>query len=246
MFTKHAHGLCCKDNAQELFDSGVGWSNSSAACRELCAQREHCAFASHAQGRHYASCRLCSGCDALRSHLPYVSWRKSELIHHDPLLLHAYSLGAFSSETQQAEQRSLLRSLANARLLLVGDSTVRYQWMHLVRTALEVPRDTPLADHPRLQSLLKLSPGRGKMPGANQSDRGGSGDHFWNQPLWMVVTTLNITLAYVRQTSYDFRWLQGGPAALARCDLMPVDRMKEGVWHSRKILNDDLLVIQND
>ena len=30
------------------------------------------------------------------------------------------------------------------------------------------------------------------------------------------------TFAYLRQISYDFRWLKGGAAALAHCDLLPV------------------------
>ena len=143
----------------------------------------------------------------------------------------ATSLGAFETAKQAATLAQQVSGLAGRRLLFVGDSSVRYQFMHLVRAALEVPRHMTLGDGLVFRSSrgrLHVSKGRGRPPGANQSDRGGKGDSFWNVPNWMVVTTmLNLTLAYVRQSDRDFRFMNGGRQFWNRsCDLLQLPLMR--------------------
>ena len=246
-FVEYSLGQCCKSSEHELFYSGVGWSNSTTACRTLCIQHRACAFFSIAAGT--AACRLCRICTAtlsLKSRSEYQIWRRihnlekgpAHLELDDPLRI-AASLGEFSTKPQHEEQMHLLAQVQHSararRLMFVGDSTVRYQWMHLVRTALDIPLAMTLADgiHYRAdRARMRVSPLRGMVPvvGRNQSDRGGSGDLFWSKPSWMVVSTKKLMLVYVRQIAHDFLWLEGGRVALKQCDLLPLDRMRAALY----------------
>jgi len=160
----------------------------------------------------------------------------------------ATSLGSFSSSDAQAELRSVWQwhwdghsrqgrhpsARARTSVLLIGDSTVRYQFLHLARAVLDVPPEFPLAHalttgrfRGRFWSSLtsplnRFHPNSPPLPPAwvNVSDRGGSGEFHWNGVVWMVArSSANTTLAYVRVNNADFRRMH--VEYMPSCDLLP-------------------------
>jgi hypothetical protein len=160
----------------------------------------------------------------------------------------ATSLGSFSSSDAQAELRSAWQwhwdghsrqgrhpsARARTSVLLIGDSTVRYQFLHLARAVLDVPPEFPLAHalttgrfrgrfwSSATSPLNRFDPNSPPLPPAwvNVSDRGGSGDFHWNGVVWMVArSSANTTLAYVRVNNADFRRMH--VEYMPSCDLLP-------------------------
>ena len=55
------------------------------------------------------------------------------------------SLGSSSTPAEAAALQRLLDRLSGRTLLMVGDSSLRNQWVQLAREGLRVPRELPLA-----------------------------------------------------------------------------------------------------
>ena len=229
-------GTCCRGSRLEVFNSGAGFAAAAADCEPLCLRRRDCAYFSHSEKS--GACSLCSQCDFSAYAMAYTSWQR---IGHTPVtepLRFTPSLGSFGSLAALEALTTGLDALPGRRVLFAGDSTVRYQFMHLLRAVLRVPLPMTLGDglaFRRERGTLHISRGRGSMPLANQSDRGAHGDNFWNSPNWMVLTTpSNLTLAYVRLTDRDFNFVKK-TSMLAGCDLLPLAllRAKEALTSVR-------------
>ena len=106
------------------------------------------------------------------------------------------SLGLSSSLADAALLRSLLRSLPNRVILLVGDSTLRNQFVQLARVGLELPRALPLAmavtGRNYTGTFASSSP-------IKQPERPDSSNGYWGGFSWMLaMTTTNTTLVYAK------------------------------------------------
>jgi hypothetical protein len=104
------------------------------------------------------------------------------------------SLGASSSVDDDARISSLLDELRGRVLLLIGDSSLRNQFMQLARIGLSIDRETPVAS----------AAARGAYTGSfsfphpiQQPDRPDSSNGFWGGFNWMAFSTPgNATVVY--------------------------------------------------
>ncbi len=106
------------------------------------------------------------------------------------------SLGTSSSPADDAMLRELLTRLNGRVVLLIGDSSLRNQFMQAARVGLDFDREMPVA----------LAVSRHKHTGAfslshpiRQPDRPDSSNGFWGGFPWLVASTSsNATLAYAK------------------------------------------------
>ena len=107
------------------------------------------------------------------------------------------SLGLSSSLTDDARIAALLSRLKDRTLFMIGDSSLRNQFMQLTRVGLSIPRDVPVAKAVATRSYRGsfLSPG-GLM---KQPERPDSSNGFWGGFQWLVTSTpSNTTIVYAK------------------------------------------------
>jgi hypothetical protein len=106
------------------------------------------------------------------------------------------SLGTSSSPMEDATITTLLAQLRNRVVLMIGDSSLRNQFVQLARIGLAFDRNAPVADaivHGAHRGSFSL-PWPIKQPEKPDSSNG-----FWGGFPWMVATTpQNVTLVYAK------------------------------------------------
>lgn len=106
------------------------------------------------------------------------------------------SLGTSSSPMEDATITMLLAQLRNRVVLMIGDSSLRNQFVQLARIGLAFDRNAPVADaivHGAHRGSFSL-PWPIKQPEKPDSSNG-----FWGGFPWMVATTpQNVTLVYAK------------------------------------------------
>ena len=107
------------------------------------------------------------------------------------------SLGLSSTDAEAATLARLLATrLAGRVVQLVGDSTLRNQFVQLARVGLEVPRAMPLARAVHSQNHTGFF---ASSPPVRHPERPDSSNGYWGGFGWMVATTAsNATLAYAK------------------------------------------------
>lgn len=106
------------------------------------------------------------------------------------------SLGASSTAAEDAKLASLLERLRGRVLLLVGDSSLRNQFMQLARVGLSFERTMPVAEG----VAHRKHTGSFSLPSAiRQPERPDSSNGFWGGFNWMAFSTpANATLVYAK------------------------------------------------
>ena len=107
------------------------------------------------------------------------------------------SLGTSSTKDEDIALNEKLNALRNRIVVMIGDSTLRNQFLQLVRIGLAFPRDLSVAKTISMRNYQ----GSFSLPGAArlQSERPDSSNAFWGGFPWMVATTpSNTTFAYAK------------------------------------------------
>lgn len=106
------------------------------------------------------------------------------------------SLGRSSSVQEDSLLKSLMLAVPNRFILMIGDSSLRNQFVQLARIGLSFARDLPVAysvGHKKHAGLF-LAPFK-IMP----EDKPDSSNGFWGQFPWLLASTQsNLTLMYVK------------------------------------------------
>lgn len=106
------------------------------------------------------------------------------------------SLGSSSSHQEDAHLVKLLSRLQNRMVLMIGDSSLRNQFMQLARVGLSFPRATPVAE----AVATSMYRGAFSLPGSiRQPERPDSSNGFWGGFPWLIASTpANATLMYAK------------------------------------------------
>lgn len=106
------------------------------------------------------------------------------------------SLGTSSSLEEDATIRARLNGLKHRTILLIGDSSLRNQFMQLARVGLDFARDMPFA----AAATKRAHTGSLSLPyPIRQPDRPDSSNGFWGGFPWLAFSTdANTTIVYVK------------------------------------------------
>ncbi|KAL1515848.1 hypothetical protein AB1Y20_002463 [Prymnesium parvum] len=106
------------------------------------------------------------------------------------------SLGSSSTMEETAALRALLSSMSNQLILMVGDSSLRNQFMQLARVGLDFNRELPVA----YSVVHGNHTGRFLTPFATLlEEKPDSSNGYWGQFPWLLASTrANLTLLYAK------------------------------------------------